>query len=149
MFPDFLENPQKYAEAESYWKRVWERVLAISTFEEPWESPWLNQSCADGNPIFSAWSPRTRRGVSIIQEAPGEPGDRDLDWWLDYFGDKDSPGAVQQLVIACCPSRQNTFRVERLLRQWFEEGQITQFFETPGTHLELALRGFASLIPAA
>jgi hypothetical protein len=85
----------------------------------------MNNPTPDGNPIFTALSRSLGRGVRIIQEEPGD-GQVDLDWWLDYaFGDRDDPEAVRELVVACCPSRENVAQVERLLKEWIETGAVT------------------------
>jgi hypothetical protein len=125
LFSDFLENPETYAEAERYWIAVWEKVLGNATLDHDWQMPWMENPLRDGNPIFTALSTFHHRGVRIIQEAPGDPDDIDLDWWLDYVGEKDSADVIHELVIACCPSRQNEVEVQRLLTAWVEKGEVT------------------------
>jgi hypothetical protein len=73
----------------------------------------------DGNPIFTATS--ESGGVRIIQEDPRDPDDIDLDWWLDSAEEPPIP----ELVIACCPSFENTPEVERLLCEWVTTGRVS------------------------
>ena len=86
----------------------------------------MNNPSPDGNPIFTAVCEPLRRGVRIIQEEPGEAGDSDLDWWVDSFGDEADPGAVRELVISCCPSRENAAEIEQLLREWVRGGAVAE-----------------------
>lgn len=125
LFPDFLENSKTYADAKQFWESLCQKILSETGLETSWQIPWMDNAFLDGNPIFSAVSKRNHRGVRIVQEVPGEADDLDLDWWLEYVGEKTSPDAIQELVIACCPSRSNITEIERLLREWVEKGIAT------------------------
>jgi hypothetical protein len=122
LFPDFLKDGGAYASAQRHWETVWTNVLSTTDQAAAWQSPWMRNPFPDGNPIFTAVSPSLRRGVRIIQEELGRADDTDLDWWLDYFGEKDDPDAIHELVIACCPSGENAAQIEHLLRQWVADG---------------------------
>jgi hypothetical protein len=126
LFPLFLTDSEAYAAAERYWGERWEEILRSVHPEQTWHSPWLSNPIPDGNPIFTAVCPELQRGVRVIQETPGDTETVDLDWWLDVFGDKDEPTAVRELVVACCPSRENEGLILHLLRQWIRDGQITE-----------------------
>jgi hypothetical protein len=124
LFPDFLKDSSAYANAQHHWEALWQKVLGTTELAAAWQSPWMNNPFPDGNPIFSAVCSTLHRGVRIIQEEPGEPGDTDLDWWLDHFGEKDEPDTIHELVIACCPSRENAAQIEQLLRRWVASGDL-------------------------
>ncbi len=121
---DFLNSPESYGKAIEFWENLWDDLICQIPHDYPWSSPWMENSIPDGNPIFSAVSQFQKRGIRIIQLESGDPGDIDLDWWLDYYGDRKSRNAIRELVIACCPSKQNIQEVERILREWVELGEI-------------------------
>jgi hypothetical protein len=124
LFPDLLKDSSAYARAQRHWEAVWMKVLSTTDLAQAWQSPWMSNPFPDGNPIFTAVSPSLHRGVRIIQEEPGEPDDTDLDWWLDHFGEQNEPDAIHELVIACCPSRENAAQIEHLLSQWVASGDL-------------------------
>ena len=54
----------------------------------------------DGNPIFSAYSPTTRRGIRVIQHLP-TTDEIGISYWLDTLGDPlTDPENIRELVIA-------------------------------------------------
>ncbi len=84
------------------WSDAWSRIR-----EPGWESPWLNCS-GDGNPAFSAWSPKENRGIRVVEhETPG------FTHWFDKFGDD-----ITELVIACDGSRASLQRAGAMMKQW-------------------------------
>jgi hypothetical protein len=129
LYPSFLSDRREYQQAEAYWHRVWALVLGRAGQADEWQSPWLANSYADGtlcrtgNPIFTAVHPGRRLGVRVIQEPEGEPGDIDLDWWVDYVGEKAEPDAIRELVIACVLSDQTEAVVSPLLYEWVTGGK--------------------------
>ena len=123
LFPDFREDQAAYGKAQSYWTNLWNALLESIPHAGPWESPWMKNPDLDGNPIFTAVSRSQRRGVRIIQQPPPGPGEIDLDFWIDTFGQKSDPDAITELVISCCPSRSNMFRIEQMIREWVESGR--------------------------
>ena len=60
LFPNYLKDPTEYQMAEQLWQEQWATLLRSLPLGEPWRTPWLNNSfangtpCRDGNPIFSA-----------------------------------------------------------------------------------------------
>lgn len=115
LFPNSLDDPQVYAVARRHWLDLWRSIDSA----RQWRTPWVENSILDGNPIFTAVS--ESRGLRIIQEDPRDPDDIDLDWWLDSAEEPTLP----ELVIACCPSVENTPEVERLLRDWLTTGRVS------------------------
>lgn len=124
LFPHYLADPETYGSAERYWQGIWEEILRATSVEKGWRSPWMSNPAPDGNPIFTAVCDSLHRGVRIIQEEPRDPSDTDLDWWIDSFGDEDQPESIRELVIACCPSRENAAQVAEMLSQWVREGKV-------------------------
>lgn len=125
LFRNSLENAKVYEKAQSFWESLWQKLVREGSVDHSWQTPWMINKLQDGNPIFTAVSKRYHLGVRIIQEDPQDPDDIDLDCWVDHFGEKTSPDAIRELVIACCPSRENVAEVERLLREWVETGKVT------------------------
>jgi hypothetical protein len=78
LYSNFLNDPEEYARAESFWKHHWERLLSEVGQKGTWQSPWFNTTFAngtpfrDGNPIFTAVCTSRRLGVQIIQLDPTE-----------------------------------------------------------------------------
>ena len=146
--PDFQSSEAAYDAAQSHWERVWREVLRATSCEWVWAHPWMNNPIPDGNPIFTAVCHSLDRGVRIIQEPPGDADDIDLDWWIDYFGDREEPDAVRELVIACCPSAENTGETADLLRQWVATGKIVRRGALTFREAELSGRGaFTAVVP--
>jgi hypothetical protein len=123
-FPKFTEDSRVSAEMEQYWQDLWERVIQLAPDGWRWTTPWMKNPQADGNPIFTAVCPDLHRGVRIIQEQVPGLGESDCDFWTDYFGEISDPEAIRELVIACCPSRENEQKVEKMLRRWVQQGNV-------------------------
>ncbi len=121
---DFLQDSVAYSAAQRHWEALWANIAAKSEGEPRWEIHWMKNPLADGNPIFTALCSALRKGVRVIQEEPGNAEDIDLDWWIDDFGDKEDGDATRELVIACCPTVENTPQVERLLRKWVRNDEV-------------------------
>ena len=128
LFPNFLHDPAEYAQAERYWQDLFTRVTREAGVEGEWQSPWLvtrfadGTPFADGNPIFSAWSPVRRVGVRVIQYegAAAELDGAEFESWLDTF---DPEGEnVRELVISCALSADAEREAIRLLRPWVANG---------------------------
>jgi hypothetical protein len=122
-FVNFLHDPAEYAAAERFWRDAFECAARDAGVEGDWATPWLNTRFADGtpfadgNPIFSAWSPGRRLGLRIIQHDPATtPGDRGFESWVDTF-DKDGDG-ITELVISCVLSESTAGLAMRLIGQW-------------------------------
>lgn len=79
----------------------------------------------DGNPIFSAWSPRERKGIRVIQYAPTSGG-LEFDHWLDTFGGRlGDPDTVRTLTIACALSEEAAQRALELMNAWVWRDEIS------------------------
>jgi hypothetical protein len=123
MFPNFLEDEQVYREVESYWAHLWEQIDANSRVANGWHQPWfqpLPPSIGQGNPIFSAVSPRLRRGIRIIQ---AEPTEKELEFvaYPDTFGGPVfDPHAIHELVISCALSDAAAWVAFSLMSRWVE-----------------------------
>jgi hypothetical protein len=122
LFPHSLDDPAVYAAAQDHWLDLWRSITDRLDPARRWRTPWVDNPARDGNPIFTAVG--ESRGVRIVQEDPRDPDDIDLDWWIDVAGDPNLPHDAAELVIACCPSSENTPEVERLLREWLTTGRV-------------------------
>jgi hypothetical protein len=122
---NFAQNAGAYAKAQKHWEKLWKKMVRATQSGHEWDYPWMKNSALDGNPIFSAVCPQLRRGIRIIQEERESTGPADLDWWIDHFGEEGSAKSIRELVISCCPSRENQNEIEALLQEWLETGDIT------------------------
>ena len=132
LHPNFLENTEDYALAEGYWIDLWEHIDANLRGRNGWEHPWfhpLPPSISEGNPIFSAVSPRLKRGIRIIQSAPT---DKDLEFiaYLDTFGGMISDAdSIHELVISCALSDLAAKTALSLIIPWIEGRDVS--FDLP------------------
>jgi hypothetical protein len=128
LFPDFLQDPRQYEQAESVWQRSWQDLIGRTGTLDLWETPWFSTNfndgtpCRDGNPIFSAVSPTRRLGIQVIQLEP-EENPREITYWMDTFA-KGEPEEVNELVIACVLSDQTLLDAVNLMRQWITREQV-------------------------
>jgi len=124
LFPEFLEDATQYTKAVEYWVGLWEQIDLRLRARHEWRQPWLssnwqeNPVFRDGNPIFSAYSPITQKGIRIIQHPPSSPN-LEFEHWLDTFGGPltDSE-AIRELVIACALSEEASIYVLERMRDW-------------------------------
>src|SRR5262249_51245462 len=130
LFPHFLDDPVEYAQAEAYWRRLWDELARFSGHQQEWRHPWLRTAYADGtrfgdgDPIFSAWSPSRKLGVRVIQNEP-QRQELELDFWSDTVGDEWSGGEVHTLVISCALSRQAADLARDLILSWMRGGKVS------------------------
>jgi hypothetical protein len=124
---NFLSNPTEYALSERYWRDLFRAIAREEGASDDWQDPWLNTkfvdgtSFADGNPIFSAWTPKRRLGVRIIQLDPANAREElNFSSWLDVFGDGDD--AIRELVICGVLADENSLQASRMIRQWVAYG---------------------------
>ena len=123
LFPEFKEDSPVSAQVERYWEDLWKRVIQGAPAGS-WKAPWMHNPRRDGNPVFTAIYPVLNRGVRIIQEETPAADETDFDCWVDTFGENNEPNAVRELVIACCPSKENEPQVEKILRRWVHQGDL-------------------------
>jgi hypothetical protein len=130
LFPHFLHNPGEYAQAEAYWRRLWDELARFLGQQQEWRHPWLQTAYADGtpfrdgDPIFSAWSPSRKLGVRVIQNEPQQQS-LELNFWPDIVGDEWSGGEVHTLVISCALSRQAADLARDLILSWMRDGVVS------------------------
>ena len=71
LYADFLNDPEEYTRAESFWKQRWEQLMEEVGQGGSWRTPWFNTTFVngtpfrDGNPIFSAVCPDRPRKKSV------------------------------------------------------------------------------------
>jgi hypothetical protein len=155
LFARFLSDPQEYKQAEMLWRARWGDLVHRVGQEWLWKTPWANTYSVngtpiqDGNPIFSAISPRRRLGIRVIQLDPLD-NPREIDAWTDTFA-KGLPEAVRELVISCVLTDQTLLDAQDLMKQWITEEKVEFSWEneylgrapvvksTPLRRLELAV----------
>jgi hypothetical protein len=128
LFPDFLDDPQQYQEAEEFWLRTWKELVREAEQANQWKSPHYTTTlvdgtpCRDGDPIFSAVDPTRRLGVRIIQFEPtGDSGE--IVSWQDTFAEGE-PEEVRDLVISCSLTDETLSKACDLIRQWITQDRI-------------------------
>jgi hypothetical protein len=122
LFADFLDDLNVYKQAVAYWRDLWTRVDPLTQKQLGWIEPWLSTGASticDGNPIFSAYSPKLRKGIRVVQYPPASADDVECDYWLDtYGGDITDPQSIQELVITCALSEESARRSRRIIERW-------------------------------
>jgi len=120
---NFLNDETEYQRAETYWDQLWTRIDPLPKRAFGWVTPWVgtgSPSLLDGNPIFSAYSLRLRKGIRVIQHAPTED-QLELAFWLDTFGGPvTDPESIRELVIACALSDVAAIEAISLMNRWVE-----------------------------
>jgi len=130
LFVHFLSEPQEYKQAEVFWREQWDELVRRVGQEWLWKTPWINTSSVketpiqDGNPIFSAISPRRRLALRVIQLEPSD-NPREFYVWTDTFAEG-SPEAIEELVISCVLTHETLTEAVELMRQWITEEKIEQ-----------------------
>jgi hypothetical protein len=128
LFAHFLSDPREYKQAETVWRACWDDLVRRVGQQELWKSPWANTYSVngtpiqDGNPIFSAISPRRRLGVRVIQLEPAD-NPRELYVWTDTFAEG-SPEEIKELVVSCVLTNQTLHDAVDLMKQWITEEKI-------------------------
>ncbi len=137
MHSDFLNDETEYRRAETYWNQLWTRIDPLPKRAFGWVTPWVgtgSPSLLDGNPIFSAYSLRLRKGIRIIQHAPTED-QLELAFWLDTFGGPvTDPESIRELVIACALSDVAAIEANSLMSRWVEAEASSITLNKPATH---------------
>lgn len=128
LFPDFLSDPEQYGLSERFWEKLWDRIDPFQRESFRWTQPWLgtgSPGIMDGNPIFSAYSPRLRRGIRVIQEEPIGSA-LDIRVWLDTFGGTiTDPDRIHELVISCTLSDIASEIALSLMSSWVRGNSIS------------------------
>lgn len=145
LFPSFLEDPQEYGQAKSFWQKFFNELL--NSIELPFH-PFYNtqnhkgEDFSDGNPIFDAYLPSSHRLIRIIQFLP-EPGDLPITAWIDKVDPSlleealqpkpDNPSLQEQvipeLVIHLALSKRTVQLAEQLINYWVVEKLDTEAME--------------------
>ncbi|MBI3821243.1 MAG: hypothetical protein HY289_01020 [Planctomycetes bacterium] len=127
LYADFLNDPEEYTRAESFWKQRWQQLMEGVGKGESWQAPWFNTTSVNGTPIrdgqsiFSAVCPSRRLGVNVIQL---DPADEDLEFraWTDTFGDDED--AIRKLVVACTLTERSAAQAMDIIKRWITEERI-------------------------
>lgn len=135
LFPHFLSDPREYEQAESLWRERWDDLLRRVGQERLWEAPWAKTcfvngtAVRDGNPIFSAVSPRRKLALRVIQLEPLD-NPREFSVWTDTFAEG-SPESVKELVISCVVTAETLSEAVELMRQWITAEKIPPCPDSP------------------
>lgn len=118
---DFDTNPQAYERSVREWQDLWDSMDGFARDLHAWTAPWLDTSMRDGNPIFSAWSPRLRRGLRIIQHDDAET----FVVWRNTFA-KGTQDAVDELTIDCALTDDHVHQAADLIAKWLRASAESQ-----------------------
>lgn len=122
LFPNFLNDPEEYRQAEALWHEQWQKLIHQLGQEHRWAAPWINTAFAngtpwmDGNPIFSAVCPSAGRGIRIIQQEPSGAG-KEFHSWMDTFA-QGGAEEIKEFVISCSLTDETLREAMNLIRQW-------------------------------
>lgn len=126
VYPRFLVDAEEYQLSERCWRDLWCEIDSIAGPSFGWTSPWLIASARlrDGNPIFTAVSPKLRRGIRVIQEDPIDLKPEFCAWLDTFGGDITDPDAIHELVISCTLSAEATGFARSLFLRWVRAESI-------------------------
>jgi hypothetical protein len=119
LHPQFLEGRQQYAAAEQYWKDLFDQLAEERGYSY---RPYINNNFGDGtpmmdgNPIFSAYSPKLNRAVRVIQHEP-EDKDAIVSWTNDTEWEDGTP--FTELVISLVLTEKTAADAQEKIRDWF------------------------------
>jgi hypothetical protein len=127
LYPNFLHDEKIYAQVEQFWIDLWQKIdpAICDGWQQPWFEP-LPPSICEGNPIFSAVSPRLKRGIRILQSEPTEKGLEFVAYPDTFGGSIFDPKAIHELVISCALS-DATARIALSLMMLWVEGKAISF----------------------
>jgi|RhiMetdeSRZDD1v2_1073273.scaffolds.fasta_scaffold49377_5 hypothetical protein len=135
LFADFLDDSNVYRQVVEYWRDLWTRLEPLKRGQLEWIEPWLSTGAPtilDGNPIFSAYSPKLRKGIRVVQYPPASADDVEFDYWLDtYGGDITDPQSIQELVISCALSEESARLSRLVIEPWLSGPVSLQYTSTP------------------
>jgi hypothetical protein len=127
LYPNFLRDEQEYAQAELFWRSLWDKVMRLAGQAQEWQVPWLQTTFSDGTPIrdgdpmFSAVCQGRRLAVHAIQNE-SQDGEEEFDAYVTVF-DPEAQG-IRVLVISCVLSEESASRIKDLLSSWVQTGQV-------------------------
>ena len=128
IYPNFLRDEVEYGLAEDFWIKIWESTDVRDRMRYDWRHPWfepLPAAIAEGNPIFSAFSPKLKRGIRIIQDEPKDSG-LSIFAYPDFFGgDFSDPRSIRELVISLVLSDISAKLALALIEPWIRGDSIT------------------------
>ncbi len=114
-------SDEEILSAENFWNDQWERLRPVESAGATWQTPWLDASFHDGNPVFSSWSADLRRGIRVLHERDSSAKAH----WFDRFGERGSPDEVAELVVAYDARSADAQLVARLIERWIADGSVT------------------------
>lgn len=123
LFANFLEDKRVYHLAYLFWKSFFERFTAAAEWEYV---TYLNTDGEhDGNPIFHAYIPASKRALRIIQVDPSEAeAPLDIKAWIDEVQPASGQSAVPELVINMILSEEAKKVGQNLIHHWFHNNEV-------------------------
>lgn len=117
LYRDFLINRRVYNLNRGYWKRM------LSKIGEEISIPFYNEHFSngtpfyDGNPIISAYIPKLKKSIRIIQEDVETESVEIRAWTEDSEHEDDK---IQELVISLELSRESAKIATTLIEGWLQ-----------------------------
>ena len=134
LFADFEQDRDVYLQATQFWRDLWDSLQPHSMAD--WQTPWFTtpaEGLQDGNPIFTAVSPSTRRGLRIIQFDRTEE-QPPLRFWTNWFGGRAQPDAVEELVIACTLTGAIVPLLKGIIQGLVQDGRVRLIHSRTAVH---------------
>lgn len=106
-------KPEEYKHLRDTWREVFDRVRSRAG-AEGWETPWVDESLPDGNPILSAWSASKRIAFRVLLHRDATCG---FEIRSSEFA-KGTPYSVTELVLSGSNGQDFRQYVEHHLTEW-------------------------------
>lgn len=118
LYRNFLNDRRVYNLNRGYWKRILSKLgdnISIPFYNEHFSN---GTPFYDGNPIISAYIPKLKKVIRIIQEEPETEG-VEIGAWTEVTELDD--GNVNELVISLELSKEASKVAEELIAGWLKE----------------------------
>ncbi|TXH18524.1 MAG: hypothetical protein E6R03_01945 [Hyphomicrobiaceae bacterium] len=116
---DFEDSEEAFQSARTFWGKVFRWAIPLDS-DPQFQVDYVRPS-RDGNPIFSAIHVHSGDAVRIVQHKPSVLDEFDVDWWIYSTAD-----GVPELVLSCCPSRQNLKEILWPIRTWISRRRVME-----------------------
>ncbi len=127
LFKDVFSNEETYQKAKFFWQNLITNSAFSATKTKFAEDEILDVPIMenDGNPICMMVFKPLGIAVRVIHHEKIEEGEYDLDFWVDDIAFIEECSGMKELVVSCCPSKENKEKVKTILHEWFSTKQCT------------------------
>jgi len=136
LFPNALSDPQAYLQAQSVWRRLFDRIKCENHRGPMW-TQWASGTYADGTPCYDGSMPiysqvceDRRKAIKVWQvDAKNiEPTDSTVETFFEAFVERCDPdiAKIDALDITCVLSDENLATAESLVRLYMVDDLIPE-----------------------